>query len=330
MDCPNCGERAPDEASWCEACGADLSAAPSDPCVACGEREVSDDGYCMACGHKQPAPRDHQEASDGPVVAVSDRGRRHHHNEDAFAIGSLPDGTGVLVVCDGVSSTPGSDEASLRASVAARDLLVERLGADSGSDVVEILNEAVASAQQHASEAPELDEVGPYGTSGPPSSTLVAAVAQPGDGPIRITVAWVGDSRAYWIGADDRLLLTEDHELGGSLVRWLGADSMEPVPDLSQLEAETAGTLVVCSDGLWRYADKPDQMAELIDELAGGQPSAALLSVAGGMVQYAIDGGGHDNITVALWASPETPPPDLGVEPGRDGAGCRAGRRAVD
>src|SRR3954447_25709015 len=74
-------------------------------CVACRAGRVDSDGYCENCGHAQPRERDHMEQESGPVAAVSDRGLRHHRNEDAFAIGhtTLPDGSpaALAVVCDG-------------------------------------------------------------------------------------------------------------------------------------------------------------------------------------------------------------------------------------
>ncbi|NEA47767.1 serine/threonine-protein phosphatase, partial [Streptomyces sp. SID10815] len=72
-------------------------------CVACRAGRVDSDGYCENCGHAQPRERDHMEQESGPVAAVSDRGLRHHRNEDAFALGrtALPDGTAasVAIVC---------------------------------------------------------------------------------------------------------------------------------------------------------------------------------------------------------------------------------------
>ncbi len=77
-------------------------------CVACRAGRVDTDGYCENCGHAQPRERDHMEQELGSVAAVSDRGLRHHRNEDSFAVSStaLPDGTPavVAIVCDGVSS----------------------------------------------------------------------------------------------------------------------------------------------------------------------------------------------------------------------------------
>ena len=53
-----------------------------------------------------PSPRDHSEVNLGPAAGVSDRGLRHHRNEDAMALAAeeqSPNGPVVVaVVCDGV------------------------------------------------------------------------------------------------------------------------------------------------------------------------------------------------------------------------------------
>ncbi len=375
VSCPNCGEDAPEDAKWCEACGQDLNAEPLPACVACGEREVAEEGYCLSCGHKQPEERDHMEFDEGPVVAVTDRGKRHRHNEDAVAIGASRDGAAVLVVCDGVSSTPGSAQASLRAAAAARDLLVAGLNydeagqADAGVDPgpaadaaeadaaaaevdaaaaevdadaaggaastspvadddlssaipaspeieteagtveldVEVLLARAAEAAQAEAAATTLSEDGaidvnaPHSDGGPPSSTFVAVVARPLDDGAELVTAWVGDSRAYWIGDEPTRLTDVDHEVAGSLARWLGADSVNATPDIVRTTVSGTGHLVVCSDGLWRYAGEAGELAALLGRLTGDGLQG--LGLASAMVDFANDGGGHDNISVAVWSN---------------------------
>src|SRR5919204_34850 len=96
--CPSCEEPLESGDRFCGACGYDLSAVPprpdDHPTVALnGAVRVDSDGYCENCGHAQPRERDHMEQECGPLAAVSDRGLRHHRNEDAFGIGTatLPD-----------------------------------------------------------------------------------------------------------------------------------------------------------------------------------------------------------------------------------------------
>jgi hypothetical protein len=190
MKCPSCAELAPEGAAWCEACGSDLSTTGGRTCASCGEQEVSDDDYCMACGHKQPSARDHQFFADGEINAVSDRGKRHHHNEDAVAIGSVSSGGAVLVVCDGVSSTPGSDEVSLGAVIAARNSLVSGLssGSNDANQIAALLDVAAQAAQGHAANTPPGKRRSKANTAGPPSATFVAGVALVNDPDVVDTV----------------------------------------------------------------------------------------------------------------------------------------------
>ena len=303
VSCPNCGESAPDDAKWCEACGQELSVEPLPACVSCGEREVAEEGYCLSCGHKQPEERDHMVFQDGPVVAITDRGKRHRHNEDSVAIGSTPAGAAVMVVCDGVSSTPGSAEASLRAATAARDLLIAGLDdpAETALDLDVLMTAAVEAAQVEASQATTDESFGasvPYSDGGPPSSTFVAVAAVPTPEGLSVTTAWVGDSRAYWLGEEPRRLSTEDHELEGSLVRWLGADSIDPTADIANYTLRGPGHVVVCSDGMWRYADDAAELNDLVQRLTDEGTEG--VDLAQSLVDHANDGGGHDNISVAV------------------------------
>lgn len=311
MVCPACGEDAPEEAKWCEACGQDLNAEPLPACVECGEREVAEEGYCLSCGHKQPEERDHMEFDDGPVWAVTDRGKRHRHNEDSVAIGVAPSGSVVLVVCDGVSSTPGSAEASLRAATAARDVLIDGLGpgqvdpaplpADGTPPISTLLAVAIEAAQAEASAAVAGESDSPYAQAGaPPSSTIVAVVATPNGRGVDLDTAWVGDSRAYWLGEESIRLSPHDHELAGSLIRWLGADSLDATPDINSTSVTGPGHVVVCSDGMWRYATEPSELSDLVSRLQS--EGHAGLDLASSMVAFANEGGGHDNISVALWS----------------------------
>src|SRR6201985_1100378 len=74
-----------------------------------------------------PSSRDHAEVDLGPAAGVSDRGLRHHRNEDAMALAAeqAPDGPAVVaIVCDGVSSSARPDETSQAAAQAALPVLV--------------------------------------------------------------------------------------------------------------------------------------------------------------------------------------------------------------
>ncbi|MEM8923369.1 MAG: protein phosphatase 2C domain-containing protein [Actinomycetota bacterium] len=320
--CPTCGETVPAGAAWCEACGADLNAEPPVACVSCGAFDITEDGYCGTCGHRQPGPRDRVETAVGRAVGVSDKGLRHHHNEDAVALGELIDGA-VLVVCDGVSSTAGSAEASEAAALAAVASLTTTLvaGADDAA-VAAALEDATMAAQDAAgatADGVSEAERAAARQHGPPSSTFLAAVAVERTDGLALGVAWLGDSRAYWIDDDGAELLTTDHEINGSLVRWLGADSGQVPPELFGRTVTGPGRLLLCTDGLWRYADPPGELHALVRRLTeeGGVDDAEL---ARKLTAHAIDSGGHDNISVAIWSREpkgpvdEGPPDDEGVE----------------
>jgi PPM family protein phosphatase len=138
----------------------------------------------------------------------------------------------------------------------------------------------------------------------------------------KATIAWVGDSRAYWID-ETPTLLTQDHSWMNEVVaagemslaeanrspqahaitRWLGADASPTDSEASIVEFNIPGTgyLLLCSDGLWNYAPDAIQLKQLMP-LQGN-----VLAIAQSLVEQARSRGGHDNITVALLHIPPKP-----------------------
>ncbi|KUO13835.1 serine/threonine protein phosphatase [Streptomyces sp. DSM 15324] len=295
-------------------------------CVACRAGRVDDDGYCENCGHAQPRERDHMELESGPVAAVSDRGLRHHRNEDSFSLGhaTLPDGSPALVaiVCDGVSSATRPDDASMAAARAAGDALLEAL--PQGAHPQAAMHEAIVAASHAvnalAGEPATAREHTPHQNS--PACTLVGTVVTQG----LLVVGWVGDSRAYWVPADRATppaRLTEDDSWAAQMVAaglmseaeayaderahaitgWLGADAYELEPHTASFKPDRPGVVVVCTDGLWNYAEAAEEMAEVVTPDAAVRP----LHCAQVLVGHALDGGGHDNVTVAVVPFPAPP-----------------------
>ena len=323
--CFTCGEPTGVADSFCEACGNELtpltvsdgtSSGPA-ACESCPSSRVSADGYCESCGSKVQSGRDHEEADLRMVAGVTDRGRRHHRNEDAMALAVTGTQTGpavVAVVCDGVSSSAHPDEASLAAVRAAARVLLTAVR--TGDDPRTASPEAVRAAAEAVAAVPA------EGPGDPPSATFVSAVLT-GDA---ATICWLGDSRAYWLATGPGLTarqLTQDDSLAGEMVatgllseaealasaqahvvtQWIGADIGDPVPHVMRFEPPGPGALLLCSDGLWNYQPEAAKLAEMALPGALTDP----LGTAQAMVSFALDAGGMDNVTVVLAPFPLDP-----------------------
>jgi len=156
--CHSCGQPVGATDSFCESCGAEL-APPSvsdgagggpQVCESCSSSRITADGFCESCGHRARSGRDHQEVDLGLVAGVTDRGLRHHRNEDAMALATADIAAGgpavVAVVCDGVSTSSRPDEASLAAARAAARVLLA--GVRTGTDPAETSPAAVRAATE--------------------------------------------------------------------------------------------------------------------------------------------------------------------------------------
>ncbi|MEV0345230.1 protein phosphatase 2C domain-containing protein [Nonomuraea sp. NPDC050680] len=178
--CPVCEAPVLAGDSFCEACGHPLGA-PT--CTSCGAPAVDADGYCERCGLRQPTSRDHAELElDGGTAGVTDRGLRRSRNEDAMALLSTGTRT-VVVVCDGVGSSPRADEASAAAVETASAALARGVSTE---EAFGLASRAVGKLATSVDDAP--------------ACTYVSAVVEGG----RITLAWAGDSRAYWLSTGTR------------------------------------------------------------------------------------------------------------------------------
>jgi len=324
--CPNCGRAVGATDNFCEACRTELAPpvvsgdAPVTvtECAFCHAGQITADGYCESCGRKVPSSRDHLELDLGPVAGVTDKGLRHARNEDAMALATAESGSGpavLAVVCDGVSSSRRPDEASLAAVQAAIRVLLAGVRGD--EDLAETSQAAVAAAQQALA---RLDEPGPGDA---PSATFVSAVMTMDS----VTLCWLGDSRAYWLGAgtgSDANRLTSDDSVAGEMVAaglvsesdamalpgahvvtgWVGADAPGAAPHVATFTPPGPGVLLLCSDGLWNY--QPD--AAGLARLALPGALSDLLGTAAALVKFALEAGGADNITVVLAPFPPAAP----------------------
>ena len=312
MLCQNCNAEMPPDDRFCEECGSLLDGAAPEPvaaetlppCTRCGASAsaADEEGFCNECGFRREKPREHTEiVMDAGFAGVTDQGKRHAHNEDNMAVAEH-EGVKILVVCDGVSSSQDAASASRAAATAALDSMKA-----SKEPAEQRLRDAVRAAWRGVAELPYTMSEGD-----PPSTTFVAALVEGNCA----TVAWAGDSRAYWLaGGSSRQLTVDDSWLNDTvaegrmsheealksdkahaITKWLGADAGEPEPSVITHYLSQPGVLLLCSDGLWNYAEDPAK----VEEVAGSHEQGAI-EMARRLVDFANGAGGRDNITAVVY-----------------------------
>ncbi len=215
----------------------------------------------------------------------TDIGCLREHNEDSLVVAPP-----LYAVADGMGGHAAGEVAS---EIAVRTM-ADMVTAGADSEDLEA-NHAVITAARKKGRAG-------MGT------TLTAAVIE-GE---RLSIAQVGDSRAYLLHRGKMQQLTRDHSLMADMIeageltleeakvhpkrsvitRALGSDpGMQP--DLYELNVKAGDRLLLCSDGLSTMLDD-DQIESILVRTRDPQRAASLL------VNEAIAAGGHDNITVIV------------------------------
>jgi protein phosphatase len=231
------------------------------------------------------------------AIGASDVGRKRRHNEDAFLV--MPE-AGLFAVADGLGGHASGEVASRMAV----DELANRFGGLEGAPG-ERLRAAFALANDAIHRRSQADaHLSGMGT------TLVAAHL--GDGGM-LTVAHVGDSRAYLFRDGQLRGLTEDHSLLQDFIRQSRPtpEEIEAYPhknvivravgmretvevDVSTVEVQEGDLLLLCCDGL--FGMLPDEeMAEIL-RLEGSE----ILRANQLLVDAANRAGGADNVTSVL------------------------------
>ncbi len=146
------------------------------------------------------------------------------------------------------------------------------------------------------------------GCEGMGTTLTLAYVAWP-----RLIVVHAGDTRCYLLRRGDLRLLTRDHTVANEMMRkgqlapeemershWsnvlvnaLGAGAESVYPDIYKLDLEQGDSILLCSDGLNKH------VADFQIQRALVQASDPL-SACEELVSLAKQGGGSDNITVAI------------------------------
>ncbi len=237
---------------------------------------------------------------------ASDRGLVRQNNEDSYLVRR-----GLYAVCDGMGGARAGEVAS---EMACRGLLA----LDTAQATADELREAIIKVDRAIVDR-SLGEEGLLGMG----TTLTAALAGEGS----LTLAHVGDSRAYLLREGDLIQLTDDHSWVGEMVRRgeltpaqaavhphrsvitrvLGTGG-ELEPDMIEVAVEAGDRVMICSDGLTGMVSD-QELAGILQQDADPQTVAELL------VQAALSGGGEDNVTVVVVdVMPSSPAP--GSPPG--------------
>ncbi len=237
---------------------------------------------------------------------LTDRGRVRPTNQDIYQIEAREDNqTVLLVVCDGMGGANAGNVASRFAAQsfmeAARSALNDALDAQKRQTLLSYaLVQANDTVFSLAGRQPEFRGMG---------TTLVAALVQGEEA----TILNVGDSRAYLFDGTRLHQLTEDHSYVEEMRRQgriteadarthpqknliTRAVGVEPDVDGDLFEARLAPgeILLLCSDGLTGMVED--------DKIAQTLKDAKTLALAGdALLTLALEGGGRDNITVALF-----------------------------
>lgn len=233
------------------------------------------------------------------MVARTHVGHVRESNEDSYKI--IPE-LGLIVVADGMGGHAGGEVASALV-IENVEREIRAIGAFSRAAPALALTAAIRAAndavRKTGEERPALKGMG---------STVVCALIID-----RVAhVAHAGDSRAYRVRNGKIERLTRDHSLveeylrenpGASeddlegvykhlVTRAVGAAASLEV-DVNEYECEPGDVILFCSDGLTGPVED-DAIARLVSR------AKDLDSAAMALVQAALDGGGPDNVTVAL------------------------------
>ena len=246
----------------------------------------------------------------GRAAGLTDTGRRRRQNEDALVCDPP-----LFAIADGMGGAQAGELASRLAAAAIEEAAQVLRGEE---EVVDAVRTANARIFQRSLEDPAVAGMGT-------TATVVLVDETAG----ALTVAHVGDSRAYRYREGTLEQLTIDHSLVGELVRSgrltedeaavhpqrsvitraLGTEADVEV-DTRAVDVAPGDLVLLCSDGLSGMV-RDDEIARVLDA-AGGDPHRA----AADLVAAANAAGGEDNVTVVVFElvdgepRPQASPPE--------------------
>ncbi|HKQ88368.1 MAG TPA: protein phosphatase 2C domain-containing protein [Candidatus Acidoferrales bacterium] len=263
-------------------------------------------------------------ASALDFAARSDTGRARENNEDSFRIAAE---LGLFILSDGMG---GLDAGEVASKLAVETIYAQCRDAESNPELpyegervdgasetsnrlasaIQMANRLVRAAAADEGEIEHSDD-GSDGASRPQKGMGATVVALQFFAD-RVSVAHVGDSRAYRLRSGEFLQLTDDHSLVAQqvregrmteaeaeasplknvLMRALGVDETVEVEVDEEIAIE-GDTYLLCSDGLTRELTD-GQIAAILTEMTDAQ------SAADQLIDLANLAGGGDNITAIV------------------------------
>lgn len=231
----------------------------------------------------------------GRAAGLTDTGRRRRQNEDAFVCDPP-----LFAIADGMGGAQAGELASRLAAAAIEEAAP---AVSDEEDVVDVVRTANARIFERSLRDPAVAGMG---------TTATVALVDEHTG--TLTLAHVGDSRAYRFRAAELEQLTTDHSLVAELVRSgrlteaeaavhphrsvitraLGTEAEVEV-DTRTLDVAPGDLVLLCSDGLSAMV-RDDEIARVLEASAGDPHDAAEE-----LIRAANAAGGDDNVTVVLF-----------------------------
>ena len=248
-------------------------------------------------------------------------GRRRDHNEDSVAKfdfvvdqSGKSEQTGLYIVADGMGGHDAGEVASMSTTTQAFSKFVEQHFLPQVRRQTQLLSAESAQnshgqmLQRLVEEANTLVYQQNQQMHSDRGTTMVVALVV-GE---KVTIANVGDSRAYFWSKGELRQLTEDHSLVYKLylanqitrdeiythpyknrvLRSLGENAKVNV-DIFTCSLQKGDKLLLCSDGLWEMV-RDDQINTILSQTASPQ------SACDELIRIANQNGGEDNISVII------------------------------
>lgn len=244
------------------------------------------------------------------IAGLTDQGLVRNNNEDALWIDA---DAGLLIVADGMGGHPSGEKASAIAVRTIPESLAksewDSAAVSAVADEAEGVSETtrrLAAAMAHANRM--IFDQGQKSATDQGMGTTCTAVLIRNDW---LSLAHVGDTRCYLVRRGEIRQLSHDHSVAMEQVRQgvLSVEEARHIPqnfltralgtendvqiDMDECRVQAGDVVIVCSDGLDKEVST-DQIQEVTTNSSDPE------SLARHLLEMAIEGGGSDNVTIAV------------------------------